>query len=170
MFNYDDLYEIGTLGKPHGVKGEIAFRFSDDVFDRADADYLFVEVDGLPVPFFIEEYRFRKSSVAALKFQHIDSQERAAELTGADVYFPRALAEEEDELPTLEMLVDFDIIDAETGKTIGSIASVDKQTVNILFELEDGRLIPANVNLIKEIDTDNETITMTLPEGLLSLS
>ena len=50
MFNYDDLYEIGTLGKPHGVKGEIAFRFSDDVFDRADADYLFVEVDGLPVP------------------------------------------------------------------------------------------------------------------------
>ncbi len=68
------------------------------------------------------------------------------------------------------MLVDFDIIDAETGKTIGSIASVDKQTVNILFELEDGRLIPANVNLIKEIDTDNETITMTLPEGLLSLS
>ena len=91
-------------------------------------------------------------------------------MEGADVYFPRALAEEEDELPTLEMLVDFDIIDAETGKTIGSIASVDKQTVNILFELEDGRLIPANVNLIKEIDTDNETITMTLPEGLLSLS
>ena len=38
MFNYDDLYEIGTLGKPHGVKGELAFRLSDDVFDHAEAD------------------------------------------------------------------------------------------------------------------------------------
>ena len=68
------------------------------------------------------------------------------------------------------MLVDFDIINAETGETVGSIASVDKQTVNILFELYDGRLIPANDDLIKEIDIDNETITMTIPEGLLALS
>ena len=170
MIKREDVFKIGRLGKPYGIRGEISFQFDDDIFDRVESEYLILDMDGILVPFFIEEYRFRKSSVAALKFQHIDSQERAAELTGADVYFPRALAEEEDELPTLEMLVDFDIIDAETGKTIGSIASVDKQTVNILFELEDGRLIPANVNLIKKIDTDNETITMTLPEGLLSLS
>ena len=86
MFNYDDLYEIGTLGKPHGVKGEIAFRFSDDVFDRADADYLFVEVDGLPVPFFIEEYRFKSDSLALMKFSGVDTADDAQELNGCRDY------------------------------------------------------------------------------------
>ena len=54
-----DTFPIGRLGKPHGVKGEITFHFTDDIFDRVDADYVFLEIDGLQVPFFFEEYRFR---------------------------------------------------------------------------------------------------------------
>lgn len=169
MIKREDVFKIGRLGKPHGIKGEVFFQFEDDIFDRVESDYLILDMDGILVPFFMEEYRFRSDYVALVKFQRIDSQERAAELTGSDVYFPRDIAQEEDELPTLEMLVDFDIINAETGETIGSIASVDKQTVNILFELYDGRLIPASDDLIKNIDINNETITMTIPEGLLSL-
>jgi ribosomal 30S subunit maturation factor RimM len=35
------VYEdIGRLGKPHGVKGEVTFQFDDDVFVRTEADYL----------------------------------------------------------------------------------------------------------------------------------
>lgn len=170
MIKREDVFKIGRLGKPHGIKGEVFFQFEDDIFDRVESEYLILDMDGILVPFFMEEYRFRSDYVALVKFQRIDSQERAAELTGTNVYFPREVAQEEDELPTLEMLVDFDIINAETGETVGSIASVDKQTVNILFELYDGRLIPANDDLIKEIDIDNETITMTIPEGLLALS
>ena len=170
MIKREDVFKIGRLGKPHGIKGEVFFQFEDDIFDRVESEYLILDMDGILVPFFMEEYRFRSDYVALVKFQRIDSQERASELTGANVYFPREVAQEEDELPTLEMLVDFDIINAETGETVGSIASVDKQTVNILFELYDGRLIPANDDLIKEIDIDNETITMTIPEGLLALS
>lgn len=169
MIKREDVFKIGRLGKPHGIKGEVFFQFEDDIFDRVESDYLILDMDGILVPFFMEEYRFRSDYVALVKFRRIDSQERAAELTGSDVYFPRDIAQEEDELPTLEMLVDFDIINAETGETIGSIASVDKQTVNILFELYDGRLIPASDDLIKNIDINNETITMTIPEGLLSL-
>ena len=170
MIKREDVFKIGRLGKPHGIKGEVFFQFEDDIFDRVESEYLILDMDGILVPFFMEEYRFRSDYVALVKFQRIDSQERAAELTGTNVYFPREVAQEEDELPTLEMLIDFDIINAETGETVGSIASVDKQTVNILFELYDGRLIPANDDLIKEIDIDNETITMTIPEGLLALS
>ena len=44
MITLNDVYRIGTLGKPHGVKGEIAFPFDDDVFDREDADYLFIQI------------------------------------------------------------------------------------------------------------------------------
>ena len=36
----DDVFKIGRLGKTHGVKGELSFHFTDDVFDRVDADYI----------------------------------------------------------------------------------------------------------------------------------
>lgn len=49
----DGCYRIGRLGKPHGVKGEISFQVDDDVFDRLDSDFVILDVDGLPVPFFL---------------------------------------------------------------------------------------------------------------------
>jgi 16S rRNA processing protein RimM len=65
--------------------------------------------------------------------------------------------------------VGFDIIEAENGNKIGRIASVDDTTINILFELENGSLIPASEDLITAIDQQARTITMHLPEGLLDL-
>ena len=117
----------------------------------------------------MEEYRFRSDYVALVKFQQVDTQERASELTGCEVFFSRELASEEDMMPTWEMLIDFDVIDAQNGNTIGTIAAIDKQTANILFELYNGILIPANEDLIEDIDTEKETITMNIPEGLLNL-
>ena len=104
MIKQEEVYKIGRIGKAHGVKGEVTFMFDDDVFDRVDADYLILEVDGILVPFFMEEYRFRTDS-----------------------------------------------------------------TANILFEMENGMLIPANDDLITHIDKDNKTITTALPEGILDL-
>ena len=68
MIKEEDVYKIGRIGKPHGVSGEVTLRFSDDVFDRVDADYVVLLVDGILVPFFIEEYRFRSDEVALMKF------------------------------------------------------------------------------------------------------
>ena len=169
MIKEENTYQIGRLGKTHGVRGEISFLFDDDVFDRVDADYLILKVDGIFVPFFIEEYRFKSDSNAIIKFEDIDTQERARELTGADVYFPRSLAENDDENLSWSVLVGFDIIEASSGRTVGRIASVDDSTLNILFCLDDGRLIPASENLITAIDQQTRTLTMHIPEGLLDL-
>ena len=137
MIRKEEVYKIGRLGKAHGVHGEVSFQFDDDVFDRVDADYLVLEVDGILVPFFIEEYRFRSDTTALVKFCDIDTQERARELTNCDVYFPLALVDKDAPL-TLSGLAGFEIVDAETGKSVGRIATVDDSTANILFELEDG--------------------------------
>ena len=51
MIKEEEVYKIGKLGKTHGVKGEISFLFDDDVFDRVDADYLVLMIDGILVPF-----------------------------------------------------------------------------------------------------------------------
>ena len=52
---------------------------------------------------------------------------------------------------------------------VGRIATVDDNTLNTLFELEDGRLIPASEELITSFDKENKTITIDLPEGILEL-
>lgn len=169
MIKQEDVYKIGRLGKAHGVKGEVSFQFTDDIFDSVDAEYLVLDIDGILVPFFMEEYRFRNDSVCLVKFCDVDTQQRAQELTGCDVYFPRALAEEADETLSLASLVGFEIISVSDGSVIGTIASIDDTTQNILFELEDGTLIPASDELIEDIDTGQRQIKITIPTGLLEI-
>ena len=60
-------------------------------------------------------------------------------------------------------------MDAETKTVAGTIATVDDSTMNTLFELEDGRLIPASEELIQAIDTKKHQIEIKLPEGILEL-
>ena len=169
MIRKEDVYRIGKLGKTHGVRGEISFLFDDDVFDRVDADYLILSIDDILVPFFIEEYRFKTDSNVLMKFEGIDTQERARELTGCEVYFPHELADSDEDTISWAAIVGFDITDTDSNRTIGRIAAVDDSTINILFELEDGRLIPASEDLITAIDQQARTITMRLPDGLLNL-
>ncbi len=173
MVKADDLYPIGRLGKPHGVRGELQFQFTDDVFDTTDADFLFVAVEGLPVPFEIEEYRFRSDDLAIIKFAGIDTQEAARELTGSDVLFPRSEAARAEEGLSLNALVDFNVKDSATGKTVGRIVSIDDVTDNLLLNVltAEGKevLLPAADELIKNIDTEGRAISLAIPDGLLDL-
>lgn len=168
MIRQEDVYKIGRLGKAHGIHGELQFQFDDDVFDRTEADYIVLDLDGILVPFFFEEYRFRSDSTAIVRLEGIDTQERARELTNTDVYFPYALTDDEAPL-SLNGLVGFTIVEAGTQTAVGRIAAIDDQTANTLFELEDGTLIPATDDLIAAIDPEKKQIVMTLPAGLLEL-
>ena len=109
MINYDDVYKIGRIGKPHGVKGEVAFRFTDDVFDTAGADCLFLGIDGILVPFFIDEYRFHGAETALVKFFDVDTREQADAIVGCDVYIPRSLAADGDGQLSLQALAGYTI-------------------------------------------------------------
>jgi 16S rRNA processing protein RimM len=152
------------------VHGEIAFNFDDDIFDVVEADYLVLLVDGIMVPFFIEEYRFKNDSTALMKFEGVDTVERARELTGTSVFFPRSLTptpSDDQGSITYAMLVGYQVINSNDGKKVGEIALIDDQTINIMFELTDGTLLPASEELITDIDTEGKTITLSIPDGLL---
>lgn len=169
MINYDDVYKIGRIGKPHGVKGEVAFRFTDDVFDTACADCLFLGIDGILVPFFIDEYRFHGAETALVKFFDVDTREQADAIVGCDVYIPRSLAADGDGQLSLQALAGYTIIDAATGAAVGRVSSIDDSTANVLFVTDDGIMVPASDDLIDRIDTGARTITARLPEGLLDI-
>lgn len=173
MIHPDDIYYIGKIGKPHGVKGEVSFHFEDDVFDRVEADFLFIETDGLPVPFFIEEYRFRSAETALMTFDGIDTQEKARKLTGCSVFFPRTLADEDEENTSFAALVGYTVVDAESGESKGTVVSIDTSTINLLLEIEtpnkENVLVPLHDDLVNTVDKARKTLTLTLPEGIFDL-
>lgn len=173
MIKRESVYKIGRIGKPHGVDGEVSFHFNDDVFDRTDADYLVLDMDGIMVPFFIDEYRFKTDETALVRFADICTQERARDLTGCDVYFPRQHSDSSADSLSWAEIVGYGVVDAATNKIVGTIESVDDSTINTLFELRtptnDDLLVPASEELITDVDTEGRVITMQLPDGLLNM-
>lgn len=173
MIRRDDVYKIGKLGKPHGVKGEITFAITDDVFDRVDADYLVLDIDGIFVPFYLEEYRFKNDDNVLVKFEDIDTQEQVRAYTGCEVYFPRHLSDSDEENMSWAEIIGFQLVDAVSGRVVGTIDHVDDSTLNLLFEITspegEALLIPANNDLIEEVDIEKKMIRMAIPEGLLEL-
>lgn len=170
MIKQDDVYKIGRIGKPHGIKGELTMMVEDDVFDRVEGEYLILLIDGILVPFFIEDYRFRSEQSALVKFCDIDTQERASELTGCDVFFPRSLSDSDDtDTLTWQEAIGYQVADDNSGKTLGTISYIDTSTANTLIELDNGMLIPAAYEIIKDINTEQLLITMSLPEGLMEI-
>lgn len=173
MIRKEDVYKIGIFNKSHGIHGELAFTFTDDIFDRVEADYLVCLMDGILVPFFLEEYRFRSDTTALVKLEGVDTEERARMFTNVEVYFPVKHAEEEtsDEL-TWNYFVGCRVEEVHHG-CLGEIVEVDTTTVNTLFVVELAKggelLIPACEEFILDLDRRHRVLTMELPEGLVDL-
>lgn len=173
MIRNEEVYKIGILTKPHGVRGEVSFSFTDDIFDRVECDYLICKMDGILVPFFLEEYRFKNDSVALVKFEDIDTSEQARRFTNVEVYFPLHLAQDvpQDEL-TWSYFVGFEVDDINEGH-LGRVTDVDESTANTLFVIDHGGtelLVPAHEEFIKELNHEKRHMVLQLPHGLLDLS
>ena len=171
MIRPEEVYCIGKFTRTHGVQGEMAMSFTDDVFDRTDCPYLVCSMDGILVPFFIEEYRFKSDNVALIKFERIDTNEAASIFTNKEVYFPKSYAEEaEDGEYSWQYFIGFDTEDAQHGH-LGELVDVDESTVNTLFVVErpngEEILIPAQETFIEDIDHEKRLIKFNLPDGLL---
>ena len=172
MIKKEDVFKIGQFAKPHGIKGEIALVTNSDVFDDSDDPYIICEMDGILVPFFIEEYRFKSDTTALIKLEDVDNETEARAFSLLDVYFPKSYydTEAEEEAPS-DYFIGFTVVDSELGE-LGKIVAVDDSTENVLFEIDHaGRelLVPAVDEFVSEIDEENRRLYMSIPEGLLTL-
>ena len=170
MIKKEEVFKIGIINKPHGVKGEVSFTFTDDIFDRVeDCDYLVLLLDGILVPFFIEEYRFRSDNVALVKFEGIDSTEKARTLTNVEVYYPVKFMDDQEEISSWNYFIGFRVEDVHHG-CLGTVVDVGDATMNVLFVIENGDeevLLPAHEEFILDIDRKKKILKVDIPDGLL---
>ncbi|GHV57422.1 ribosome maturation factor RimM [Bacteroidia bacterium] len=173
MIKREDLIKIGKFNKPHGIKGELSFTFTDDSFDEVKKAFLICELDGIFVPFRLEEHRFTSGSAALVKLKTIDSDIKARRLANQDVYFPKnqIQATSEEEIYAWDYFIGFSLIDEKAGE-LGMISAVDDSTLNTLFILERNNeelLIPAAEEMITHIDEGEKKIYVALPDGLIAI-
>ena len=75
MIRLEEIAPIGVFGKTHGIKGEINLELNID-FDLEDTPYIIVDIDGIFVPFFIDDYRYKTDPTALILFEDITTEER----------------------------------------------------------------------------------------------
>ena len=147
--------------KSWGAAGEVVLnRPVEDLQDLNVQEPIFIEFDGLPVPFFIESYQ-EKGNRLIVKFEDVDTLAEAEELVGRDVTFQ--LDEDDDE----DSLIGLKVRDARTRKIIGTVVDFSDYGGNTLITVEtDGGdvLIPIHEDLIVSIHKD--VMTLDIPEGL----
>ena len=169
-----DCTQIGFIRKTHGVWGELTIDF-DSAFELSlsKSERLFLELDGLLVPFFIaDEGLWIKSSKSAIvKFDWVDSEEYARRLTGSPVFLfsSEIISEEKDmSVPGFENY----LLEDETLGLIGTITRIDDYSGNIVFTVTGEKselLIPFNVELLVSVNQQQRTIKLKIPDGLIDL-
>jgi 16S rRNA processing protein RimM len=163
---------IGTLTKLQGYKGEYLL-ISDYSFHKNIIKWesVFIEIDGLLVPFFISSIRLSSDNAAIIGFERITSSEIAREFLSCSVYQNNKIIGKEKPKFKPDVLNGYLVKDNQHG-TIGIIESILDYNQNILFRVLHNNqeiLIPANEEFILDIDQQKKEITMQVPEGLLDL-
>ena len=161
------MQRIAQVLKSNGRDGELLLSFYDLLPEDIDLEEpVFIEFDGLPVPFYFESFTPRGNNRALVRLTGVHSLADADELSGAAVYAEDDLYEDEE-----EDLTGWTVLD-ETGHTIGTVAAHEDIPGNPCIVLRTQRgeaLVPLHEELVLEIDEDHETLRMVIPEGLLDL-
>lgn len=165
MITQEELIRIGTLARTHGKQGELQCRADNTYWDEADAEFVILMVDAIPVPFRVLDWR-SKGADLLFTLQDVTTEDAALRLVGCAVYMLRRDVVAEDEsLLSWQDIVGYQLSVLNSSSS-SAIVEVDESTANILAVLQDGRLIPLHEDLIADINHKTKTITMTLPEGL----
>lgn len=190
MIKPEDVYLIGRLTRTHGIKGEMELQFTDDAFDRGEVDYVVLLLDGIFVPFFFEEYRFKNNEAALIKFADIDSEKDARRLVGVSVYYPHAAlpADDAPEIRSLQAFVGYTVLlpdltavqadDTENAgmstRELGCITHVATTPSSALLtvETEEGEevLLPLHDDFVLDYDTRRRYLVLNVPEEILELN
>jgi 16S rRNA processing protein RimM len=163
---------IGILAKLHGYKGEFLlisdFYLSEEI---SNWESVFIEIDGLLVPFFINTLSLINDDSAIIGFEGITSSEQAKEFLSCNVFQLKALVNTMENKFDPNQLAGYKIIDEQAG-LIGAITQILDYNNNLLFSVlrnGDEILIPANEEIIIKVNHKKKEIIIAAPQGLLDL-
>lgn len=158
---------IGKVLKSNGTDGELLVSFLD--VNPQDIDLqepVFIEFDGLPVPFYFESFNQRGNNRALVRLTGVRSLKDADELAGNALY--AEYFEEEDE----EDFTGWTVLDQDK-KPVGKVTDLEDIPGNTCLWVRkaDGTevLLPFHEDLLLEADPEKQILILQIPEGILDL-
>lgn len=168
----EDCYLLGKITRKHGLSGNVILKLDTDqpeLYNKLES--IFIEINGLLVPFFIEKSSWSKQDALNILLKN-STEALVEQVLGKNVFLPL------DTLPKLtgkqfyyHEVIGFEVFEAD-GKTCGKIVSVNDQTAQHYFILEMAQkevIIPIIKEWIIEVNREENFIKMKLPEGLIDV-
>lgn len=168
----EDCYLLGKITRKHGLAGNVVLKLDTDqpsFYNKMEG--IFLEINGLLVPFFIEKQQWSKDDTKIISFKN-STESMVEQSIGKNVYLPLST------LPVLtgksfyyHEVVGFRLFD-ENNTFFGEIQTVNDQTAQHYFicDLEGKEIvIPIIKDWILDVNREEKTIKMQLPEGLLEV-
>ena len=153
------MLQIAKIIKSNGTGGDVLMGLYDiSVQDFDLKEPLFIEFDGLPVPFFIESITAKGNSKAIVHLSGVDCLEDAEEIVGRAVWLD-AEAEEEDS----EDFIGWTLLDK--GRIVGTVTGIEPIPGNLCLIVGD-TLVPLHEDLVLSADPEKRILDLDLPEGL----
>jgi 16S rRNA processing protein RimM len=164
---------LGTLTKSFGTKGSVLVRFrdltKDDIKER---ETVFLEIDGILVPFFIEVFQEKSTDSAILKLEGIDTESRAREFSGCQVYVRKDQVKRKKSVQeSLPDLTGYRVQDLNLGY-IGMAGTIVDIANNPLLEVrhkDQDFLVPFHEDIIREVNHAELIVVIEAPDGLFEL-
>ena len=163
------LKKIGFVKKLHGFKGWLLLKIDEDILVKWDkVECLFISIQGIPTPFFIEELEVEEKQFVLL--ENLYSEAEVRKFIGAEIFL------NSDQL-TLEKtknsdyLVGNNLIDESFGE-LGEIIRIDSFPQHqVMVVIKDGKeiLLPIQNEFITKEDLKNKIISYKAPEGLIEI-
>lgn len=172
----DDCYQLGSLGKPHGLKGfVVAFFDVDDLNDYRKLKSVWLEMPAAPgklVAYEVEKFQPQTDNKVLFKLKGIDRIEDAEPLRNAKLWRPLA------ELPALaddqfyfHDVVGYLVVDEALGElgVVEAFYELPRQDVLGMRYQGQEVLIPVVDELILRADQAARRLLVKLPDGLLDV-
>ena len=166
MKNESELINVGQILGPHGTDGALKIRSFTDVPTRfSPGNILHIKNNSHSI---IESYPLRKDQLV-IRLTDLDSIKEVENLAGHWVQSECSLS------PTLEQNEFFHyqllglLVYSESGEELGTIKEIIQTGSNDVYLVHDGAneiLLPAISQVVREIDLDEGSMTVTLMEGL----
>ena len=154
------MLQIAKILKSNGTDGGLLIGVRDIEVGQIDLqEPVFIEFDGLPVPFFIQDIQQRGTSKAIIHLNDITSLSDAEEVVGRGLFIEGEWEEEEELDFTGWTLLN-------RGERVGTITGMEPIPGNLCVYVGEN-LVPLHEDLILSADPATRTLDLDLPEGLL---
>jgi len=168
-----DCFLIGSIFKLHGYKGKfVIYNENNYSFKTNEIKHLFIEIDQILIPFFIEKLSINKTNNILIKLEDVNSEKKAKKLLKLNVYFPNKYKINDKEKLDENDINGFKIDDINLG-FLGFVKNIDTQTSQkLIYVSKENKefCFPMNQNFIKSIEFDTKTIFVEIPKEIIELN